>query len=244
MKMRFILITSILTGLLLMVSGPLNAQYVDLLWERVAHYPFANDASDISSYENHGLVNGANLTTDRNGKIGQAYSFDGLNDYILGGTLAETISSSVTVSCWIKTSGVQSYSHIVSKYDYAVDAGFILGIQNGLALWAGRVGSGLYIRLTSRSRIDDGQWHHLLGMIYGSTWSVYIDGALENQTEIEYRRTSLDCNMPVTIGMYNVGDDGNHRHFSGKIDEVILYGRPLNDCEIEVLFGENYMDER
>ncbi len=244
MQKQINIVTSILTGLLMMICGHLDAQYVDLLRERIAHYPFINDASDISEYENHGLVNGASLAMDRYGKPDQVYSFDGLNDYILGGTLEKTISSSVSVSCWIKTSGVQDYSHIVSKYNYTSDAGFILGTQDGLALWAGRVGSDLYIRLTSRSRIDDDKWHHLLGIINGSTWSIYIDGTLENQTDIGYRRTNLDCNMPLTIGMYNIGDNGDHRHFLGLIDEVILYRRPLNDCEIEVLFSENYMDER
>ncbi len=244
MRNLIIISTYFFTSLLIVMTGRLDAQYVDLLRDRIAHYPFINDATDISGYENHGWVNGATLTMDRNGEDGQAYSFDGLNDYILGGALTETIYSTVSVSCWINTSEAQDYTHIVSKYEFSADAGFILGTQDGLVLWAGRVGSGLYIRLTSESRVDDGQWHHLIGMIDNGTWSIYIDGVLENQTDIGYRRTNLNCNVPLTIGMYNRGDNGDHRHFSGMIDEVILYRRPLNDCEIEVLIGENYMDNR
>lgn len=233
-----------ITGLFLLITLPLDAQYMDLLWERIAHYPLNNDATDISVYENHGRVYGASLATDRHGTDGQAYSFDGLNDYILCGTYMGTLSSQVSVSCWIKTDGSGDYSHIVSKYDYSADGGFILGVQDGLAIWAGRVGSGKYIRISSRSRIDDNQWHHLIGIINNSNWWLYIDGVLENHTNIEYRRTNLDCSAPLTIGMFYGGDQGNLHPFSGSVDEVILYRRPLNDCEIEFLFTGNNGDGR
>ena len=40
------------------------------------------NASDISGNGHHGVVNGATLSTDRNGNANKAYSFDGTNDYI------------------------------------------------------------------------------------------------------------------------------------------------------------------
>lgn len=235
----YVLMMTFLTG----IAGTMGAQHVDLLVERIAHYPFDNGASDLSPFGNHGLVNGPLPVVDRHGENGQAYSFDGFNDYILGGELAETLTSSVTVSCWMRTNTTQDYSHVVSKYNYIQDAGFILGTQEGLILWAGRVGSGLYIRMTSRTRIDDDRWHHVIGMIDGSVWTIYVDGVLDNILQIGYRRTNLDNNVPLTIGMYNMGDHGDHHFYSGKLDEVIIYRRPLNDCEIEFLFkGQSEID--
>lgn len=228
-----------ISGLFLIVTVHLNGQYMDLLWERIAHYPFNNDATDISAYENHGLVTGASLTLDRFGTSGQAYSFDGLDDYVFCGSQLEPLSSTVSVSCWVKIDDSGDYSHIVSKYDESEDRGFILGAHDGLILLAGRIGSGKYIRISSLSRIDDQEWHHLIGIINNSNWWLYIDGVLENHTNIEYRRTNLDCSAPLTIGMYYGGDNGNRHPFSGLIDEVILYRRPLNDCEIEFLYTGN-----
>ena len=54
----------------------------------VAWYPFDGNASDMSGNGNHGTVNGATLGTDRHGVAGKAYSFDGVDDWILlGNTL-------------------------------------------------------------------------------------------------------------------------------------------------------------
>ena len=55
-----------------------NAQTGDL----VAYYPFTGNADDASGNGHHGTVHGATLTEDRFGNPGQAYSFDGVDDYI------------------------------------------------------------------------------------------------------------------------------------------------------------------
>jgi len=81
-------------------------------------------------------------------------------------------------------------------------------------------------------------------MIDGSNWSIYLDGSLESSTDVDFRRTDLNSSVPLTIGMYNMGDNGDHRYFKGYLDEVIIYRRPLNDCEIEVLYTGYMMDDR
>ena len=48
----------------------------------VAHYDFNNNSLDLSGQDNHGVVNGAALTTDRFGNANSAYLFDGFNDNI------------------------------------------------------------------------------------------------------------------------------------------------------------------
>ncbi|RKY55315.1 MAG: hypothetical protein DRP89_03575, partial [Candidatus Neomarinimicrobiota bacterium] len=49
----------------------------------VAYYPFNGNANDESGNGNDGTVNGATLTTDRFGNENSAYSFDGVDDYIM-----------------------------------------------------------------------------------------------------------------------------------------------------------------
>jgi hypothetical protein len=213
------------------------AQYVDLLWNRLAHYPIHEGAEDISGNGNHGLVSGASLTADRWGNADHAYFFDGIDDKIICGSNMEPVTTSVAVSCWIKAGNSNDYAHIISKYDYSSDGGFILGIQDGLLKWSGRIGAGQFISMTSITRIDDHQWHHVLGMIDGSTWSVYVDGILEKQFSTGFLQTDLDCTEPLAIGMYFRGDKGDHRYFNGTLDGIIIYNRPLNPCEIEVLYS-------
>ena len=47
----------------------------------VGYWGFNGNANDQSGNGNNGTVNGATLTTDRNGNANSAYSFDG-NDFI------------------------------------------------------------------------------------------------------------------------------------------------------------------
>ena len=49
----------------------------------VGWWGFNGNAQDGSGNGNHGTVNGATLTTDRFGNQNGAYSFDGVDDYIL-----------------------------------------------------------------------------------------------------------------------------------------------------------------
>ena len=48
----------------------------------VAWYPFNGNANDESGNGNSGTVNGATLTTDKDGNENSAYSFDGSDDFI------------------------------------------------------------------------------------------------------------------------------------------------------------------
>ena len=50
---------------------------MDLKKGLVAYYPFSGNANDKSGNGNNGTVYGASLTTDRNGELNRAYSFNG-----------------------------------------------------------------------------------------------------------------------------------------------------------------------
>ena len=226
----------IISALFLLSSHNLYAQQIDLAWDLIGRFPLDNSANDMSGYDNHGAVTGAIPSEDRTGAADKAYFFDGVDDYILISPEIGPISSALTVSCWIKANDALEYGHFISKYDFESDAGFSLGIQNGKVRWAGRNGSGTPVNLPSVSMITDNQWHHLIGIIDGSTWTLYVDGNLENQINTGYRRTNLSTYVPLTIGMYFNGDNGNHRFFTGSVDGIHIYKRAISACEIEALY--------
>jgi uncharacterized protein (TIGR02145 family) len=85
-------------------SSPLSAQIPsDGL---VAWYPFNGNANDESGNGNHGVVNGATLTTDRFGNPNSAYHFDGVDDFIdlLLPENSVGVPNSFTISFWFKIS--------------------------------------------------------------------------------------------------------------------------------------------
>jgi hypothetical protein len=60
----------------------ITVTYADFTDGLVAYYPFSGNADDASGNEQHGVVTGATLTTDRFGNSAAAYRFDGVDDYI------------------------------------------------------------------------------------------------------------------------------------------------------------------
>src|SRR5436190_8313244 len=70
----------------------------------VAFYPFTGNAIDATGNGNDGLVVGPTLAVDRNGNPGQAYQFDGVNDFIDIGNAAMLgrASTDFTVAAWVR----------------------------------------------------------------------------------------------------------------------------------------------
>ena len=69
----------------------------------VGWWPFNGNANDESGKGNNGTVNGATLTTDRNGNANSAYSFNGLNNYI---STSRTSLSNFSFSIWFNTAQI------------------------------------------------------------------------------------------------------------------------------------------
>jgi hypothetical protein len=88
---------------------------------------------------------------------------------------------------------------------------------------------------------DVDTWYHFAGTYDGDTLRVYVDGALEGETDV-----GVDI-APSDLDLW-IGADDNGRptdSFPGAIDEVRLYDRPLTEGEIgELLDGPRAVDAR
>ena len=97
----------------------------------VGYWPFNGNANDESGNGNNGTVNGAILTTDRNGNANSAYNFDG-NNFTRISVLDSpnlNLTNDFTISSWINGTSFESSGGtvrmIVSK------AGDNVGNPNG-----------------------------------------------------------------------------------------------------------------
>ena len=75
---------------------------LDSILDLVGYWPFDGNASDMSGNENHGTVNGATLGADRFGMVGQAYNFDGVDDFIDVNHMVLNLPSSLSISLWVR----------------------------------------------------------------------------------------------------------------------------------------------
>jgi len=199
----------------------------------VLAYDFSNNATDASGNGNHGTTYG--VTQVINGKLGNAYSFDGtINSYILKNPFLFP-SQSFTISLWMKTSDATKagtpfhYSDLVGYnevllYDYR---SLIIVMKN--------------TNYTTNTAFNDGLWHHLV-----VTWRV-SDGALnayKNTTNI--LSTTANSGFPIVSGgslclgqeLDAVGGGFDAAQaFLGILDEVKIYNRVLTASEIAMLYN-------
>ena len=209
-------------------STDLNNSFsnADLKRGVVAYYPFNGNASDASGNNYHGTVIGAPLTTDRFGMNNSAYYFDGQNAYIDLGTYFNF--QEFSISFWV--------------YNYAINPNYTVIIDNNHTDYRSWVlqaapNTSVYGYGASRTApaimvdVPLNQWKHIV-LVRTSTKSIlYADNLLignENCTQpINY-----DGSQRLSLGKYSWGG----RYFCGKIDDVYIFNRALDEQEISALF--------
>lgn len=202
----------------------------------VAYFPFNNNADDESGYGDDGVVSGALITVDRFGNASSAYTFDGVNDNITCGNGYRNITSTVSISVWVKTS--TEVGHIVSKYDAKVDKGWFISFNSGgnLGLY-GRNTGGEFARAETSLKFNDNQWHNLIGIIDSNSFKLWVDGNLVGEDELYAANPDLTNNDQLGIGHWALGDLGEHMYYEGIIDDVLIFNRVLTPEEITFLAG-------
>ncbi|MBC5773614.1 gliding motility-associated C-terminal domain-containing protein [Pontibacter sp. KCTC 32443] len=158
-----------------------------------------------------------------------ALQFDGYDDYLFFDTNNRGITNEVTVEAWVKTTATK-LQLVTAKYDRDAEHGYQLVMNQGQAAFSGRDGSGEYrISGYSPKIINDNQWHHLAGVCKNGTWSIYIDGILENQSVTGYAFVDLRSNAPFTVGNYYMV---NRDFFNGQVDELKIWKKGKSVEEI------------
>src|SRR3989338_5557327 len=212
-----------------------------------------NTAYDKSPFGNKGiLTNGPTRTI---GKLGQALSFDGSNDYVdMGAPSSLNNLLMVTVSAWIyATSDPNNYMNLVKKGREAqaqFDSNFafnfinITGNSDSL-LFVGQYDSGNgnwdnnVKRFASTNSIVLNTWNHIVATWGGSSSQsdihIYINGVeVSYQSGTDGTGTRVnDSGRSFTIGSGTIGSDS----FPGKIDDVRIYNRALSPDEIKRLYN-------
>ncbi|MCA9257691.1 MAG: VCBS repeat-containing protein, partial [Planctomycetales bacterium] len=205
--------------------------------------PIAWYKGELDSNDHAGHLNGfsqGNLTfTD--GVVGRAMSFDGASAvHIL--KRDETIDSAAnrgSIEAWVRTApGFNGNGTVLSNYGGAEIWG--LGIADGKAVLSARDGNLLVAHVVGTTSVDDGQWHHLAGVMETGQFKVYVDGVLDATTPEPAGFLPLALtNSYVRIGGSNTGPGhstamtANEAFFVGAIDELSVYSYALSADEIQ-----------
>ena len=155
----------------------------------VGYWPFNGNVNDESGNGNHGTVNGAMLTEDRENIKSRAYQF-GVEKWITINDHSSLRSNIMTISAWVKIDGpalIDSYVGgfyrypIFYKGEYEVflfeaDAFHIK--QNSFCNSYNGTGWVPLESYQNSYKYDYNQWHFVVGIFDGSSVKLYIDNVL------------------------------------------------------------------
>lgn len=192
----------------------------------IGQFELDGNGTDASTLAIDGTVFNAVPADGIQGMEGTAMQFNGTDAYIDCTVDSRGIKDTFAVSAWIKTTSIDN-RFIVTKYNYNEDRGFHFGINEGYLRLGGRNNSGEYSNTgPSSTFISDGEWHHVVGMIYGNTWEIWVDCELEAMVNSTSSNPSLDNSEPLTIGHFHLEDN---RYFDGTIDNVNIYNSKISE---------------
>ncbi len=197
-----------------------------------------NGIKDYSGFENHGTLGGGNGSSsapvwNSSGKIGGAYTFDGINDTInvtKSGTLNNTFNFSVDV--WIRPDITSGTYYIFDNYagGSVVNGNFLLYV-NGNTINSFNEASNNVVSST----ISANQWYHVAAvMTSGSNYKLYINGALNATDSVVTSGPFLDLNNNFSIGMMTDAENP----FVGNIDNLRVWNRSLSPEQVNQLYLE------
>lgn len=242
--MAYTVIKLLLTISWLIWVEPVISQIIDLENSLVACYPFSNNADDVSGNLNHGIVIGPVLTSDRYGNINSAYYFDGVNDYIVveDADILSFPAQKFSIALWIKPTSLD-HSFILYKGSNRNNREYAIGIRPDalLSIQINNNGDASAQYGTASNTIPDiSEWYHVVGTWDGLHLSIYINGQLENRTDHNVMIGNFDSNL--FFGGY--GGSIEEYAYQGAIDDIFLYSRVINECEINALYSGELLEER
>ena len=199
----------------------------------IAHYPFNGNANDVSGNSLNGTVNGnVTLTTDRNNTANSAYYFGGtINDWIeVPHNTLLNIGPDFTVSAWVyKESGSNNY--VLGKGRDITCGTWALGTPSI------SVDGSCGTSASNPTSLNNNQWYMITGVLNSSTGKLryYQDGQLI--TEVNSNSFTGNNTYPFAIGRHLTINPPSYSEpwpypFKGKIDDIVIYNRPLSDAEI------------
>ena len=195
----------------------------------VGWWKFDGDANDTSGNDNHGVVNGTTLTTDRFGNVDSAYLFDGTSPYIL---ISNDFGSTVTISIWI--SKYNDIGEMVWCFGNQGTGPDLLVTENKISLntWDSTTNSfGNFVH-------ESNKWYNFVTIISSDNTKQYVNGDLLGAASY---RSPAGKDFYISMKESGQGDYA----WTGLLDDVRIYDRALSAFEVKTLYelGEKPVQE-
>jgi hypothetical protein len=185
---------------------------------------------------NNGTLNGeAGYAT---GKLGQAFSFDGSEQYVSiprSNMDVFSIGRTHSVAFWVKIAGKPAAGksfYIVNKWEDRYEDMLISIDEYGKVHYFlfGTSGSGV----TSTNALTPGVWTNVVVTYDGDSMNIYINGLTDASSTVSGTVGNGTGNLYFVYNPERTSQ-GNEAPFSGQLDEVEWYNRALSSAEIAAM---------
>jgi 7,8-dihydropterin-6-yl-methyl-4-(beta-D-ribofuranosyl)aminobenzene 5'-phosphate synthase len=185
----------------------------------IAHWPL-DEAQGVRAYDSvadcDGTLMGGPLWQPDGGMVDGALQFDGVDDWILTGSIPNSIKGPFSVFAWVK--GGAPGQVVISQRS---GVNWLCADTSEGNLMTELMGTGRIVAiLPSQAVITDGEWHRI-GLVWdGSRRQLYVDGL----AVAEDTRGSLEVSQNgLYIGTGKAMEPGTF--WTGLIDDVRIYNR-------------------
>ena len=200
----------------------------------VSWWPGDGNSNDIIGSNNGSLQNGAGFAQ---GKVGQAFIFDGLDDFVQASTNnLPAGNNNRTIEFWVNVNEFLDDSPNAGSSLEAFFAGYG-AFGSGQVFATGTAGNVPYLTIWGPaifgpSLLED-NWYHIATTNSGNNVSLFVNGNLVSNS-------SWEINTPSNTQFYmgRIPDPlGLIRRLNGPIDEVTVYNRALSESEIQSIYN-------
>jgi len=198
-------------------------------------------ASDASGNGHDGSLIGDPQWT-KNGYFGGALEFDQEQDQVNVPYHADLNPEAYTICAWANVDpDTTVHRAVVSCRDDFPQRGYVLYAEprQPRNTWLVLLGAGNGWRHIRGPEVNNGDWEHIAGTYADGKMQLYVNGELVGEEDAEL---SLNTAQEFLIGA-GANETPNHNYFfKGKIDEVRLYNRVLDNKEINAVMESDSLD--
>jgi hypothetical protein len=249
--------TSICLGATLTLSvanlnNATNLLPVNLQSDLVGWWPFNGNANDESGYGRNGIVNGATLTTDRNGSASSAYHFNGTGAHIASSCDGFSTNER-TISFWFNAEDIGQGPSGRSFIGYGGNGN--CGTSSLIMIDNAASGGNDYeisghcsneqVKYDYGNVHPNNQWIHWVITNKGGIGTrFYLNGNLVHSSST-YIQQTFTSGRKLFFGVLtdwsgmNAYWDVNSAPLKGKLDDISIYNRAVTPSEVQQLYGNS-----
>ena len=211
-----------------------------------AQYPFTGTFSSAGNQlgvDNGTLMNGCYLS---DGKIGKAFTFDGVNDYIDLPNNSMNFTGDFSVSGWINQSSIKPYHMIIGNQGTSTGNwhGWLVWVFNNKLTFDLYNGNSAAVsgRWQTTTTLSTNTWiHFTITKKPGQAVKIYLDGVISggllsgsNSANVTYTTTNY---ATIGVNKYSNSISSDAGYWHGKIDSLNVYQKELTQVEVTELYN-------